>query len=69
MDGFTKSLVTIVSGLVIVCCAMASCTHEKNKSDNIAMTEMVKHGADPVAAKCAVKGAANSECAILAAKK
>jgi len=69
MDDFTQGLTVVVAGIILVVCAMGSCTHEVNKSDNIAMTEMVKNGADPIAAKCAVKGAANSECAILAAKK
>jgi len=69
MDDFTQGLTVVVAGIILVVCATASCTHEVNKSDNIAMSEMIKNGADPIAVKCAVKGAVNSECAILAAKK
>lgn len=69
MDEFTQALGIVILGLVLVCCAMASCTATVSKDDNKAMVEMVKNGADPIAAKCAVKGSAGSECAILSTKQ
>jgi hypothetical protein len=71
MDSFDKSFISTIIGIVIVCCAMTTCTVRNNNSDNAAMAEMVKNGAEPLAARCAVKGSTNqaSECAILAAKK
>jgi hypothetical protein len=69
MDEFTQSLSVVILGLVLVCAAMASCTAKVSEDDNAAMVEMVKHGARPIEAKCAIKGSAGSECAILSTKQ
>ncbi len=53
---------------VLIVASVASCTAYQNKVDDESMLEMIRYGADPIGAKCAVKGSSNSECAIIAAK-
>lgn len=69
MSDGTKLMLSCIIGLVLCTFAITSCVHYGDKIDNEAITEMVKHGADPIAAKCAVKGPDNLDCVVLAAKK
>ena len=63
---FTK---IITAGVVTVIASFSSCTAYTNYDDNIAMTKMVEKGADPIDARCAVKGNSTTTCGIRAASK
>lgn len=62
------AIILPVSVCLIVAC-FSSCTVQINKADNNAITEMVKNGADPISAKCAVKGEGSSESCVISAMK
>lgn len=69
MDDGIKLAIAVIIGIIICVCAMASCAHKVSVDDNQTMAQMVKEGADPIAAKCAVKGSSSTECGILAAAR
>lgn len=58
----------LVVGACFVFATFASCTVAVNYHDAAAMKEIIDKGADPIAARCAVKTADSSMCAIYAAK-
>lgn len=70
MDSGDKALLTGILGCVaILVGGIGSCTCVVNHQDDIVMAQMVEHGADPLSAKCAVKGEGQSgACAIIAAR-
>jgi len=59
-----------ISAMAIIL-TLATCDVVVSANDNKAMTEMVQSGADPVDARCAIRGSYNSSpvCAIRAATK
>lgn len=68
MDSSDKSIMlTILIGLGILCGSIGSCTTIQNYQDDTAMVEMVKHGSDPLDARCAIHD--SDFCKIRAAKK
>jgi len=67
---FTINLTVAVIGLCAICFFMKSRSVQNNESDNLAMVKMVGDGADPIAARCAIKGSAEvKECAVYTALK
>ena len=52
MDEAVQVIVAIIFGIVALCCIGTYC----GVKDNEAMIEMVKSGADPLKASCAIKG-------------
>lgn len=60
-------MLTILIGLGILCGSIGSCTTLQNYQDDNAVVEMVKHGADPLEARCAIHD--SQGCQIRAAKK
>lgn len=58
----------IALSICFVIASFSSCTAYTNYDDNKTMKDMVKNGAEPVAARCAVKGSATGVCEILASK-
>jgi len=58
--------------IAISCCfviaTFSSCTAYISHDDNVAISEMVKNGANPIEAKCAVKEN-TTLCVIVASKK
>ena len=56
--------------IVAVTFAVTSCTTKNNISNNEAMAKAIAHGADPIAARCAIMGGTSTDtaCIIVAAK-
>ena len=65
----TKIAGIIVIGICFVIASFGGCSIVVNHQDNTAMVEMVKAGADPFDANCAIKGNAGNSCVIRAASK
>lgn len=63
---FTINITVAILGLCAIAFFMKSCNVQNNESDNLAMVKMVGEGADPIAARCAVKGSGtqDKECAV-----
>lgn len=55
---------TVVIAIALV--AIPSCTYYSNVKDNQAVVDLVKAGADPIAAKCAIRSG-QTDCALAAA--
>jgi len=68
---FTINLIVAVLGICAIFFFMKSGVVQKNESDNLAMVKMVGDGADPIAARCAIKGSGtqDKECAVYTALK
>lgn len=67
MDGITKAIVICICTLIA---ATSGCTLSMNYQDNSAIESMVKSGADPLDAFCAVRQQNSSPvCSIRAAEK
>ena len=65
----TKITGIIVIGICFVIASFGGCSAVVNHQDNAAMVEMVKAGADPLDANCAIKGDTSNSCVIRAASK
>lgn len=58
MDGFTKSVVIVLCSLMA---SISSCSVAVNYQDDGAVERLVKAGADPIDALCAVRNTTNEE--------
>lgn len=62
MDSYIR--IAIFAGMVAIS-VFAGCTAHINYVDDAAIVELVKHGSDPLAAKCAIRGdERNFACAL-----
>ena len=60
----------IVTGLAVAVMSIAGCTATRTHIQTRAMVEMVKTGADPLGARCAIDSNSQDQlCTVLAARK
>lgn len=57
-----------IAGVVLIFLSCAGCQSIQNWQDDLSMTKMVEHGANPLQARCAIKGSVNNECIVLASR-
>lgn len=67
MEEETKQMLTLAGGALAIIAVVAGCMSYETQSDNAAVVEMVKGGADPMRAQCAVSPSVTT-CQALAAK-
>lgn len=65
----TKIWKIVMTAICVFTALIGGCNGTINYQDNTAMENMVKNGADPQDARCAIKGQGTAECAIRAATK
>ncbi len=69
MEDDTKIFKIMAIATCTLIATMGGCSAATNYQDNTAMVAMVSHGADPIDARCAIKGAEINACVVRAATK
>ena len=69
MDNERFLIKAVTTSIVLIIASFSGCNVAISYDDNKAMRSMVENGADPIDARCAIKGSVESYCDIRAASK